>query len=112
MSEFSYLYAERDLMQLDKDGSYYCRHVSAMTREGLHSKSDIAAELGFRDSKIDRLEQELQQLVQDKAELVELLKYCKKAFLNQVEFDLIRESAKQETQEIAESIHQALEKHK
>ena len=34
---------------------HYCRHTSAMTEEGLHSKSDIAAELAFRDKQIDRL---------------------------------------------------------
>lgn len=48
-------YAERDIMAMDRVGNYYCRHVSAMTGEGLHSKSDIAAELGFRDQRIDAL---------------------------------------------------------
>ena len=62
MSEFQYLYTERDVMQLDKNGNYYCKHVAAMTREGLHSKSDIAAELGFRDSQIDQLKQENTEL--------------------------------------------------
>jgi len=46
-------------VQLDRDGGHYCRHVSAMTREGLHAKSDIAAELAWRDSEIDRLRLEL-----------------------------------------------------
>lgn len=49
-------YDERDAMALDIAGNYYSTHVSAMTREGLHSKSDIAAELGFRDSRIETLE--------------------------------------------------------
>lgn len=48
-------YADRDPMALDKAGNYYIRHVSAMTREGLHSKADIAAELAWRDCEIDRL---------------------------------------------------------
>ncbi|MDO9345079.1 MAG: hypothetical protein Q7T99_16505 [Pseudomonas sp.] len=48
-------YAERDIMQLDRDGNHYCNHVLAMTAEGLHSKSDIAAELAFRDSQFDRV---------------------------------------------------------
>lgn len=45
----------------DKDRStcdlnqYYIRHVSAMTGESLHSKSDIAKELAFRDAMIDSL---------------------------------------------------------
>ena len=42
-------YAERDIEELDDRGGYYFRHVSAMTGEQLHSKSDIAAELGRRD---------------------------------------------------------------
>lgn len=45
-------YQERDAEALDKQGSYYCRHVNAMTTEGLHAKSDIAAELAWRDSVI------------------------------------------------------------
>lgn len=48
-------YAERDAYELDMAGGYYCRHVSAMTREQLHSKSDIAAELGHRDMIIAEL---------------------------------------------------------
>lgn len=48
-------YSERDIMELDRNGNYYTRHVSAMTSEKLHSKSDIAAELGFRDAELDRL---------------------------------------------------------
>lgn len=53
------LYAERNIEALDTAGSYYCRHISAMTLEGLHSKSDIAAELAWRDFEIDRLKREL-----------------------------------------------------
>jgi predicted RNase H-like nuclease len=48
-------YAERDAFALDKAGGYYMRHLSAMTAEGLHAKSDIAAELAWRDMEIDRL---------------------------------------------------------
>lgn len=55
-------YAERDAMQLDDEGGYYFRHVFAMTREELHSKSDIAAELAFRDMEIDRLKMEISEL--------------------------------------------------
>ena len=50
-------YAERDAYELDVAGGYYSRHVSAMTSEGLHSKSDIAAELGHRDMVIAELQQ-------------------------------------------------------
>jgi hypothetical protein len=46
------LYPEQDHMAL---GDYYLRHVDAMTGEGLHAKSDIAAQLAWRDREIDRL---------------------------------------------------------
>lgn len=49
-------YEERDIVA---QGEYYTRHVSAMTGEGLHAKSDIAAELAHRDMEIDRLKGEL-----------------------------------------------------
>lgn len=58
MVECDCSYRERDAWELDKAGGYYSRHVMAMTSEGLHSKGDIAAELGFRDMKIDQLEAE------------------------------------------------------
>lgn len=43
----------------DELSEHYAKHVFAMTAEGLHSKSDIAAELAYRDAEIDRLTQEL-----------------------------------------------------
>lgn len=55
-------YAERDLMAMDFAGNHYCRHVSAMTREQLHSKSDIAAELGWRDMQIAELKSQRDSL--------------------------------------------------
>ncbi|EMW3082610.1 hypothetical protein AAEX90_001859 [Vibrio cholerae] len=57
-------YQERDLMELDKVGNYYGKHVLAMTREDLRSKSDIAAELGYRDMVIDKLAEENKRLRQ------------------------------------------------
>jgi len=48
-------YAERDIMAQDDAGNFYRTHVSAMTAEGLHSKSAIAAELGHRDMLIAQL---------------------------------------------------------
>lgn len=48
-------YAERDAMAL---GKYYTAHVSAMTREKLFTKSDIAAELAHRDKIIAGLKYE------------------------------------------------------
>jgi hypothetical protein len=44
----------RDIVALDEAGGYYTRHVEAMTAEGLHAKGDIAAELGWRDMRLDR----------------------------------------------------------
>lgn len=55
------LYAERDLEMLDMTNNYYSRHVMAMTREGLNSKSSIAAELAYRDWIIDEQQKELQK---------------------------------------------------
>jgi len=56
------LYADRDVMELDRMGNFYCRHVSAMTREGLHDKSDIAAELAVRDAEISSLRAQVEEL--------------------------------------------------
>ncbi len=46
------IYAQRDHAA---QGEHYTRHVEAMTREGLHSKSAIAGELAARDIEIERL---------------------------------------------------------
>ena len=51
-------YGRRDIESL---GEYYTRHVAAMTREQLCSKSDIAAELAYRDKLIDELSGHLQK---------------------------------------------------
>lgn len=63
-------YAERDLMEMDCAGNHYCRHVSAMTREQLHSKSDIAAELGWRDMQIAKLKAERDALAAENSALI------------------------------------------
>lgn len=57
-------YSERDPIMQDRLGNYYCRHVSAMTAERLHAKSDIAAELAHRDIEIDRLTKLLDERVE------------------------------------------------
>jgi hypothetical protein len=43
------------LRQTEDLGEHYVRHAEAMTREGLHSKSAIAAELAYRDSLLQLL---------------------------------------------------------
>jgi hypothetical protein len=50
--KFGPLYADRDPSELEP---WYSQHVNAMTAEGLHSKSDIAAELAYRDRQIREL---------------------------------------------------------
>ncbi len=45
------LYPDQDHAAL---GDLYIRHVEAMTAEGLHAKSDIAAQLAWRDAEIAR----------------------------------------------------------
>lgn len=60
-------YEKRNHIAQDKAGNYYSRHVCAMTAEGLHAKSDIAAELAHRDIEIDRLRAELEALRQQKS---------------------------------------------
>ena len=49
-------YADRDTIAMS---DVYGKHVSAMTAEGLHAKSDIAAELAHRDIRIADLERQL-----------------------------------------------------
>lgn len=67
-------YAERDLMAMDFAGDHYCRHISAMTREKLNSKSDIAAELGWRDMQIANLQQQLTATTNSLTNTQEVLK--------------------------------------
>lgn len=43
---------------------HYDRHVLAMTRENLDSKSDIATELGWRDWKIEQLNERIKEFEQ------------------------------------------------
>lgn len=49
-------YNKRDTYKLDCEsdeiGSYYSKHIEAMTAENLDSKSDVAAELAVRDAQI------------------------------------------------------------
>lgn len=62
MSYTSELYTQRDASEL---GEHYIRHIHAMTVEGLHSKSDIAAELAWRDQQIELLTAQLDALRAD-----------------------------------------------
>lgn len=55
-------YENRNAMDLDVSGGFYCRHVSAMTAEGLDTKSAIAAELGHRDRVIHKQAQRIKEL--------------------------------------------------
>ena len=62
-------YAERDIIE---QGEHYTNHVMALTAEGLHGKSEIAAELAHRDQRIAALEAENDEL-RDKLEAAEAL---------------------------------------
>lgn len=86
-------YAERDIMELDELGGHYCRHVNAMTAEGLHSKSDIAAELGYRDWRIANLEAQLAELEADKKTLLDMAS-TQATKINELEEKLIDLGAK------------------
>lgn len=66
-------YAERDIMELDEIGNHYINHVSAMTSEKLHGKSDIAAELGYRDMLIEKLTAERDVAWQELREIREAI---------------------------------------
>ena len=89
-------YAERDLLALDRAGNYYSRHVSAMTSEGLHSKSDIAAELGARDARIAELEKWQRDMVNKAAEkgLDGYRELGQRAAKAETERDALRETAR------------------
>jgi chromosome segregation ATPase len=65
-------YAERDIEQLD---NYYMVHIDAMTVESLRSKSDIAAELAFRDECIAELKKEHERVKKYNSSLLAKLKY-------------------------------------
>ena len=73
------LYGDRDPMQQDRFGNHYSKHVSAMTAEGLHSKSRIAAELAHRDIRIKELEYQLGQMKISLEHKTTLLTSCETA---------------------------------
>ena len=58
-------YAQRVIMALEEAGNYYSKHMASMTGEKLHDKSDIAAELAYRDFEIDKLKSRIGDLEQD-----------------------------------------------
>lgn len=77
------LYSKRNAIELDAAGGYYFKHVLAMTAEDLHSKSDIAMELGHRDHFIAQLEQQrdalqakCDELINGLCEIVSVAERC------------------------------------
>lgn len=62
------LYAEREVDSPELM-AHYMRHVDRMTVEGLHAKSDIAAELAYRDAQIAALQAERDALRDEKSQL-------------------------------------------
>lgn len=69
-------YAQREIMALDEAGNHYIRHVDHMTREKLHSKSDIAAELGWRDMQIAELKAQRDALAAENDQLRQINALC------------------------------------
>lgn len=69
-------YAVRDALDLDKRGDYYTRHISAISKEDLHNKADIAAELGYRDMMLDRTKRIIDERNEQITELTCALKLC------------------------------------
>jgi hypothetical protein len=53
----------------DQRNVFFLPHKIAMTSENLHSKSEIAYELGSRDMRIAELEKELKALVSEVKDL-------------------------------------------
>lgn len=77
------LYTKRDPMKLDEQGDFYIKHVSAMTSEKLHSKSDIACELAYRDYVISQLSKALDTISSGFGSTkAELEKYAEDALIN------------------------------
>ena len=61
MTSETNIYAERAVHTAELRG-HFVRHIDHMTRESLHYKSDITAELAFRDAEIDRLRNQVNTL--------------------------------------------------
>lgn len=78
-------------------------YVSQDNGDGTHS---LICPIG----KVPEIKRNHDRLVEENAGLREMLSRDKTAFLNQIELDLIKDSAKQETRELAESIHKLLSK--
>lgn len=86
-------YAERDLMALDEAGNHYIRHVDHMTREKLHSKSDIAAELGWRDMQIAELKAQRDALAAEMSVVESIHDKC--VFITDDDYDACPKNVKE-----------------
>lgn len=73
MSDESKLYTQRPIRLLNQEGNLFNKHLSAMTAEGLFKKSDIAAELAWRDYLIQKLTDENRRLSEDLKEIKQRL---------------------------------------
>ena len=64
---FSDLFSELLYRECDprEQGQWFIRHMSAMTTEHLHDKGDIAMALADRDIEIDRLNQRIEELLEN-----------------------------------------------
>jgi hypothetical protein len=82
---------------------HYSRHVAAMTAEGLHSKSDIAAELAFRDKEIARLRSALSRVA-------DAVSFLAGLFLSMDETDARRDKVREAAQRIEDGLGELGEK--
>jgi hypothetical protein len=92
--------------QLEKLEPHYGKHVSAMTGEGLHSKSDIAAELAWRDQQIIRLKREAvslyEDLIESRGEACDLSDQVE--YLKAINWDLTKEGENTKREDLNEDM--------
>lgn len=90
------LYDERDIVAL---GEHYTMHVQAMTDYGLHEKSDIAAELAYRDREIEKLTDAYYDTQHQLDETATKLDRCR-ALVDQIDNDVYPEREPAESVQI------------
>ena len=87
-------YTDDQLMLSDN----YGKHVSAMTGEALHSKSDIAAELAIRDDEIAELKAQLVEVNNNRTGVSPCAKFCEALAAKKMFDNLQQENAELKAQ--------------
>ena len=70
-------------------GKFYTKHISAMTEEGLYEKSDIAAELAWRDMQLAEAKLEIERFVERKYDAYEKLPHLMNVVSDEVAIDFL-----------------------